>query len=453
MSRSSLMEVDLFESLGDRLQGVFTSLKGHGKLTEKDVDAAMREIRLVLLEADVNFKVVKDFVGHVRERAIGEEVIKSVTPGQQVVKILYDEMTEILGGREKGLKFAPHPPSVIMLVGLQGSGKTTAAAKLAVLLRHQGRNPLLVAADVYRPAAVEQLQTLGRQIEVPVAYYKHKSAFEIVAEAVKEAGRTGNDVVILDTAGRLHIDEEMMQELVDIEREVEPSEILLVVDSMTGQDAVNIALSFLEKLDFDGIILTKMDGDARGGAALSMKTVTGRPIKLASVGEKMNDLEVFHPDRVASRILGMGDIVTLVEKAEEAVTEERARKLEEKLRKQKFDFDDFLEQMQQLRSMGGFSKVLEMVPGMGNMARGGGIDVDERQMKRIEAIIQSMTAHERRNPSILNASRRRRIAKGSGTTTQDVNQLVKQFGQMQKMLKAFSGKGAGMGMLKRLFPF
>jgi signal recognition particle subunit SRP54 len=421
----------MFESLGDRLQGVFARLRGRGKLTEKDVDEAMREIRLVLLEADVNFKVVKEFVGHVRERAVGEEVVKSVTPAQQVVKSVFEEMTHVLGG----------------------SGKTTAAAKLAVMLRHQGRDPMLVAADVYRPAAVEQLQTLGAQISVPVAYYRHKSARQIVDEAVAEASRKGNDVVILDTAGRLHIDEEMMQELVDIENSVNPSETLLVVDAMTGQDAVNVALAFLEKLDFDGVIITKMDGDARGGAALSMKSVTGKPIKLASIGEKVDDLETFHPDRVASRILGMGDIVTLVEKAEESMTEERARKLEEKLRKHKFDFDDFLEQMQQLRQMGGLSKVLEMVPGMGGMARQSGLEIDDRRLKKIEAIVQSMTREERKNPHLLNASRRRRIAAGSGTSTQDVNQLVKQFAQMQKMLKAFSGKGPQMGMLKRLFPF
>jgi len=310
-----------------------------------------------------------------------------------------------------------------------------------------------VAADVYRPAAVEQLQTLGSQIGVPVAYYKHKGARQIVEEAVKEAARKGNDVVILDTAGRLHIDEVMMQELVDIKASVGPSETLLVVDAMTGQDAVNVALAFLEKLDFDGVIITKMDGDARGGAALSMKSVTGKPIKLASIGEKVDDLETFHPDRVASRILGMGDIVTLVEKAEESMTEERARKLEEKLRKHKFDFDDFLEQMQQLRQMGGLSKVLEMVPGMGSMARQSGLEVDDRRLKKIEAIVQSMTRDERKNPHILNASRRTRIAAGSGSSTQDVNQLVKQFGQMQKMLKAFSGKSPQMGMLKRLFPF
>ncbi len=369
-------------------------------------------------------------------------------------KIVYDEMTEILGGREQDLSFASHPPSVIMLVGLQGSGKTTAAAKLAVMLRRQGRNPVLAAADVYRPAAVEQLKTLGTQIDVPVIHFKHKSALQIAKEAVKEAARAGRDVVILDTAGRLHVDEEMMQELVDISAALDPSEVLLVADAMTGQDAVNVAVTFLDKIDFDGIVVTKMDGDARGGAALSMKAVTGKPIKLASIGEKMNDLEVFYPDRVASRILGMGDVVTLVEKAEETMTEEKARRLEEKLRKQRFDFDDFLDQMQQLKEMGGLDKVLEMVPGMGGLARQQGLDASDVQLKKIEAIIHSMTREERKSPQVLNASRRRRIAAGSGTTTQDVNQLVKQFAQMQKMLKAFTGKGgASMGMLKRLFPF
>jgi len=445
----------MFESLGDRMQEVFSRLRGRGKLGEKDVDEAMREIRLVLLEADVNFKVAKQFVDHVRERAIGEEVIKSVTPAQMVVKIVYDEMTDILGGKQQALNFAAHPPSAIMLIGLQGSGKTTAAAKLAVMLRHQGRNPMLVAADVYRPAAVEQLQQLGAQTNVPVAFYKHKGALEICEEAYAEAGRTGHDVVILDTAGRLHIDEAMMDELAAIDDAIQPAEVLLVVDAMTGQEAVNVALSFLDRIEFDGLILTKMDGDARGGAALSMKAVTGRPIKLASIGEKVNDLEVFHPDRVASRILGMGDIVTLVEKAEQSMTEEKARKLEEKLRKHKFDFNDFLEQMQQLKEMGGLSKVLEMVPGMGQMARGGGMDIDDDRLKTTEAIIQSMTPGERHNPGILNASRKRRIAAGSGTSTQEVNQLVKQFAQMQKMMKAFTGGKSGpqMGMLKRLFPF
>jgi len=443
----------LFETLGDRLQAVFSRLRGRGKLTEKDVDEAMKEIRLVLLEADVNFRVVKDFVESVRERAVGEEVVKSITPAQKVVKIVYDEVTRVLGGTEEKIKFSSHAPSVIMLVGLQGSGKTTVAAKLAKWLKLQGRKPMLVAADIYRPAAVEQLQTLGKQIDVPVAYWRHRGACEICKESLKEASKTGMDVVILDTAGRLHIDEELMQELVEIKREVEPSETLLVVDSMTGQDAVNVALSFLEKVDFDGIVLTKLDGDSRGGAALSMKSVTGRPIKFASVGEKIDDLEIFYPERMASRILGMGDVVTLVEKAEEAVSEERAKKLEEKIRKQKFDLEDFLEQLDQMKKMGGLSKIFELIPGMGQFARGAGIVPDDEKMKHIEAIIKSMTPEERKNPGILNASRRRRIAMGSGTSTQEVNQLIRQFSQMQKMLKAFSQKGSGLKILERLFPF
>ncbi|MDD5747971.1 MAG: signal recognition particle protein [Actinomycetota bacterium] len=443
----------MFESLGDRLQSVFARLKGHGRLTEKDIDAAMREIRIALLEADVNFKVVKDFISRVSEKAVGEEVAKSITPAQKVVKIVYDEISEILGGESKPLKFSAQPPSVTMLVGLQGSGKTTVAAKLAYFLRHHGRNPVLVAADLYRPAAVEQLKTLGEQIDTPVYYYRHVGAVDIAKRAVVESRKNGNDVVIVDTAGRLHIDEEMMEELVEMKKELQPAETLLVVDAMTGQDAVNVALSFLEKLDFDGIVLTKLDGDARGGAALSMKSVTGKPVKLASIGEKMDDLETFHPERIASRILGMGDVVTLVEKTEQVVDEERAKKLEEKLRKQKFDLEDFLDQLQQMQKMGGLSKILELTPGMGQMARSSGIEVDEKKIKRIEAIVRSMTTEERRNPNILNASRRRRIATGSGTSTQEVNQLMRQFAQMQKMLKVFSGKGPGPGLLKKLFPF
>lgn len=443
----------MFESLGDRLTEIFSKLRGHGKITEKDVEAAMREIRLALLDADVNYKVVKMFVERVRSRAVGEEVTKSVTPGQQVIKIVDEEMIEILGGGNQALNFSSPPPSNLMLVGLQGSGKTTAAAKLALFLQKQGRNPMLVAADIYRPAAIDQLVALGEKINIPVAHYKNKSAVEIVMESQKEASRTGADVLILDTAGRLHIDEAMMQELVDIKDRVRPSEILLVVDAMTGQDAVGVAVSFLERLDFTGILMTKMDGDARGGAALSMKTMTGRPIKLVSAGEKMEDLEPFYPDRIASRILGMGDVVTLVEKAEQTITEERAKKLEEKLRKQQFDFDDFLEEMHQLEKMGGAMKVLEMVPGMSKLTRDMSLDVDEKRMKRIEAIVQSMTRQERKNPQILNASRRRRIANGSGTSTQEVNQLVKQFAQMQKIMKQFSGRGSGMRGMKKLFPF
>ena len=446
----------MLDRLSGKLGDLIRQIGGKAHISEKNIQDAINEIKIALLEADVSLRVVRRFVNQATEEALGEKVLRSVSPGQQFVKILYDRMVALLGGENQGLSLkGPDTQSVILLAGLQGSGKTTTAAKLALHLKGKGRKPLLVAADLLRPAAVEQLQQLGAQTNVPVAYYKHKSALEICQEGFAEAGRTGHDVVILDTAGRLHIDEAMMDELAAIDDALQPAEVLLVVDAMTGQEAVNVALSFLDRIEFDGLILTKMDGDARGGAALSMKAVTGRPIKLASIGEKMNDLEVFHPERVASRILGMGDIVTLVEKAEQSMTEEKARKLEEKLRKHKFDFDDFLEQMQQLKEMGGLSKVLEMVPGMGQMARGGGMDIDDSRMKTTEAIIQSMTPGERHNPGILNASRKRRIAAGSGTSTQEVNQLVKQFAQMQKMMKAFTGGKSGpqMGMLKRLFPF
>ena len=443
----------LFDNLGDRLQGVFRKLKGRGRLSEKDVEMALREIRLALLDADVNFKTVKEFLARVKERAVGEEVFKSITPAQQMVKIVHDEMAFILGEAQEGINFSPKPPTVVMMVGLQGSGKTTACAKLARFLKSKGRSPLLVAVDIYRPAAIDQLEILGEQIEVPVFVRRSQDPLDIVKGALKEAKGLGSDLLILDTAGRLHIDEEMMQELVDVKEICEPSEILLVADAMTGQDAVNMAQSFMEKLEIDGLILTKLDGDARGGAALSMKSVTGRPIKFASVGEKMEDLEVFYPDRMASRILGMGDVVTLVEKAEETITEERAKKLEEKLRKQKLDFNDFLEQIKQMQSMGGITKVLSMVPGMGSTAKMAQMGLDERQLVRVEAIIQSMTDKERKNPQMLNASRRRRIARGSGTSTQKVNQLVKQFSQMQKLMKQLAGAGPGSGMLKKLFPF
>ena len=440
----------MFDNLGDRLQGVFKKLRGRGRLSEKDVEAALREIRLALLDADVNFKTVKEFVDRVKERAVGEEVLKSVTPGQQMVKIVHDEMAFMLGEAQEGIQFSPRPPTVIMMVGLQGSGKTTASAKLARLLKSKGRSPLLVAADVYRPAAIDQLEILGEQIEVPVFAQRDKDPRDIVKGSLKEAKGLGTEVLVLDTAGRLHIDEGMMQELVDIKEICEPDEILLVADAMTGQDAVNVAQAFMEELEFDGLVLTKLDGDARGGAALSMKSVTGMPIKFASVGEKMEDLEVFYPDRMASRILGMGDVVTLVEKAEETITEEKAKKLEEKLRKQKLDFNDFLDQIKQMQKMGGITKVLGMVPGMGGAAKMG---LDESEVVKVEAIIQSMTQDERKKPQILNASRRRRIATGSGTSTQRVNQLVKQFGQMQKMMKQLAGAGPGSGMLKKLFPF
>lgn len=423
----------MFDSLTDRLQDVFRRLRGHAKLTEKHVEEVAREIRLALLEADVNFRVVKEFTNNLKQRAVGQEVLRSLTPAQQVIKIVDEELTTLLGSTNASINFAGHPPTVIMLVGLQGSGKTTAAAKLARHLKSGGRNPLLVAADVYRPAAVDQLEKLGERVGVPVHRDGGAPPEDIAAEAVKRASREGYDTVIIDTAGRLHVDGEMMGELVRVKQRVKPHEILLVVDAMTGQDAVNVAEAFLESVDFDGVILTKLDGDSRGGAALSIKSVTGRPIKFAGVGEKLEDLEPFHPDRMASRILGMGDLLTLIDKAQESYDQEQARKLEEKLRRQQFDLEDFLEQMRQLKKMGPLDQILGMIPGVSSRLKG--LKVDEGQVKRIEAIILSMTPEERRNPQMLGASRKRRIAAGSGTTIQDVNRLLQQFQQMQKMIK------------------
>jgi signal recognition particle subunit SRP54 len=439
----------MFDSLTERLQEVFRQLRGHAKLSEKHVEEVAREIRLALLEADVNFRVVKDFTNHLKERAVGQEVLRSLTPAQQVIKIVDEELTALLGSTDAAINFAGHPPTVVMLVGLQGSGKTTAAAKLARHLKANGRNPLLVAADVYRPAAIDQLEKLGERVGVPVHLERGAKPEDIAAAAVKRAGREGQDTVIIDTAGRLHIDQEMMDELVRVKERVRPHETLLVVDAMTGQDAVNVAESFLEKVDFDGIILTKLDGDSRGGAALSIKSVTGRPIKFAGVGEKLEDLEPFHPDRMASRILGMGDMLTLIDKAQESYDQEKARKLEEKLRRQQFDLEDFLEQMQQLKKMGPLDQILGMIPGVSSKLKG--LKVDDDQVKRIEAIILSMTPEERRNPQILGASRKRRVAAGSGTSIQDVNRLLQQFQQMQKMIKQL-GKMSPR-QLGRSFPF
>lgn len=440
-----------FESLGDKLQGVFKKLKGKGKLTEKDIKEAMREIKLALLEADVNFKVVKEFVAAVSEKALGQEIMESLTPAQQLVKIVNDELTEMIGGEASRLEFAQKPPTVIMMCGLQGAGKTTATGKLALNLRKQGRRPLMVACDVYRPAAVKQLQVLGDQIQIPVFEMgTDTNPITIAKEAVAHALKHGNDPVILDTAGRLHIDEQLMEELSGIKSETEPTEILLVVDAMTGQDAVNVAKAFNDQLDITGVILSKLDGDTRGGAALSVKQVTGKPIKFASVGEKLSDLEVFHPDRMASRILGMGDVLTLIDKAQEAIDDKQAQELEAKIRKQQFDLDDFLEQFKQIRKLGSFSQILGMLPGIDKkMIESVDTEENEKRMKHIEAIIQSMTMEERRNPKIIGANRKVRIAKGSGTRVQDVNQLLKQFEEMQKMMKQFSG-GKQQKMLKRL---
>ena len=425
----------MFESLSEKLQSVFKKLRGKGALTEADVNEALREVRLVLLEADVNFRVVKDFISRVRERAVGQEVLQSLTPAQQVVKIVNEELTNLLGGNEVGLKSAQKPPTIIMLAGLQGSGKTTTAAKLANTLRKQGRKPLLVAADIYRPAAIKQLQVLGSQLGVPVFTLGDKQdAVSIGKAAVASAQSNGQDVVILDTAGRLHIDEGMMDELKRLKAAISPNEVLLVVDAMTGQDAVNVAERFNQALEVDGFIITKLDSDARGGAALSIKAVTGHPIKFAGVGEKLDALEPFHPERMAGRILGMGDVLSLIEKAESAFDQEKADELERRLRENKFDFEDYLEQLQQMRKMGPLDQLVGMIPGL-NPKQMKGVEIDESQIGKVEAIIRSMTREERHHPEVMNGSRRRRIAAGSGTSVQEVNRLMNQFEQMKKMIR------------------
>lgn len=438
----------MFESLGSRLQTVFDSLQGRGKLTEADVDRAMREVRLALLEADVNYKVVKAFVGRVRERAVGQEVMRSLTPGQQVVKIVHEELITTLG--EPGrLNLGAQSPAVIMLVGLQGAGKTTMAAKLALHLRRQGRRPLLVAADVYRPAAIDQLQTLGRQLDIPVYSEGTKAKpADIAANAVREATRTAATTVIVDTAGRLNIDEMMMDEIKAIKKRVSPIETLLVADAMTGQEAVRVATDFNNAVNITGLIMTKVDGDARGGAAISMREVTGVPIKFLGTGEKVDAIELFHPDRMASRILGMGDVLTLIERAQSEMDEDEARQAGEKLMSGEFTLDDFLKQMQQVKRLGPIGQLLEMIPGMNKMSQDVDLSNAEGELKRIEAIIQSMTLDERRNPRMIKASRKRRIAAGSGTHVAEVNALLRQFREMQKMMKQLrSGRGRGLANL------
>ena len=432
----------VFESLGSRLQSVFDNLQRRGKLTEEDVDVAMREVRLALLEADVNFKVVKSFVARVRERAVGQEVMRSLTPGQQVVKIVHDELITTLG--EPGrLNLGMQSPAVIMLVGLQGAGKTTMAAKLALHLRKQGRRPLLVACDVYRPAAIDQLQTLGRQLDIPVyAEGTQANPVNIARNGVREGSNGGATVVILDTAGRLNIDEMKMDEIRGIKTAVNPIETLLVADAMTGQEAVRVATDFNNAVELSGLIMTKIDGDARGGAAISMREVTGVPIKFLGTGEKVSAIEVFYPDRLANRILGMGDVMTLIEKAQSEMDQEEAQKAGARMMEGKFDLDDFLNQMQQIKRLGPIGQLMEMIPGMGKMAKDVDMSQAEQDLKRIEAIIRSMTLQERRNPKIIKASRKRRIATGSGTTVQDVNILLKQFREMQNMMKQLrSGRG------------
>ncbi|MDO7267279.1 MULTISPECIES: signal recognition particle protein [Shouchella] len=450
-----------FEGLAARLQDTLTKIRGKGKVSEQDIKEMMREVRLALLEADVNFKVVKQFIANVKEKALGQEVMKSLTPGQQVIKVVNEELTALMGAEQSKIAVAQKPPTVVMMVGLQGAGKTTTTAKLANHLRKKhNRKPLLVACDVYRPAAIQQLETLGKQLNMPV-FSKGTDAnpVDIAKEAVATAKAEHHDYVLIDTAGRLHVDETLMAELQDMKAAVTPDEILLVVDSMTGQDAVNVAESFNNQLDVTGAVLTKLDGDTRGGAAISIKAVTNTPIKFAGMGEKIDQLEPFHPDRMASRILGMGDVLSLIEKAQANVDEEKAKELEKKLRNMDFTFDDFLEQLDQVKSMGPLEDLLGMMPGM-NKAKGmKNLKVDEKQLTRVEAIVKSMTPLEKRDPSVINGSRRKRIAKGSGTTIQDVNRLLKQFEDMKKMMKQMTAmqggkgkkRGKGLGGLKLPF--
>lgn len=436
-----------FEGLSSRLQEITRKLKGKARITDSDLKEMLREVKLALLEADVNYKIVKEFIATIQEKAKGADVLKSLTPGQQVIKIVKDELIELLGGTESKINFTPNPPTIIMLVGLQGSGKTTTSGKLANLLRKQGKNPLLVALDVYRPAAIKQLQVVGASLNIPVyANETEKDVVKIAKQSLNEAMSKLNDVIILDTAGRLHIDEELMEELKALKSNVKPHEILLVVDSMTGQDAVNVATSFSGSVGIDGIVLTKLDGDTRGGAALSVKKVTGRPIKYAATGEKLSDIEVFHPDRMASRILGMSDVLSVIEKAEEAFDEEEALKLEKKLRKQEFDLNDYLTQLRQIKKMGSVSSLLKSL--LGNKL--GDVKIDEKEFVRIEAMICSMTEKERKNPKILNASRRIRIANGSGTTVQDINKFMKSFEMTQKVMKQMKTKGGMRRAMKGL---
>lgn len=428
-----------FEGLADKLGEAFKKLKSKGKLTEGDVKEAMREVRLALLEADVNYKIAKDFTNKVTERAIGQDVMESLTPAQMVVKIVDEELTSLMGGKNERLEFASKPPTVIMLCGLQGSGKTTHAAKLAKMLKAKNHRPLLVACDIYRPAAIEQLKVVGEKAGVPVFEMGKENPVKIANAAIRNAKDYGNDIVILDTAGRLHIDEALMNELKEVKAAVNPNEILLVIDSMTGQDAVNVSKTFNELLDITGVILTKLDGDTRGGAALSVKAVTGKPIKFAGTGEKLDDIEVFHPDRMASRILGMGDVLTLIEDAQNKLDEKKAEEMAQKMLNNKLDFNDLLDQFEQVKKMGPLKGILAKIPGIGNQLDN--VDIDDRQIDWIEAIIYSMTPAERSNPSLINPSRKRRIAAGSGRSVEEVNRLIKQLDQMQKMMKKMKSRG------------
>jgi len=443
-----------FEGLADRLQETLKKIRGKGVVSEADVNEMMREVRIALLEADVNFKVVKEFIKNVKERAIGQEVLKSLTPGQQVVKVVNDELTALMGGEQSKIAVSQRPPTVVMMVGLQGAGKTTTTGKLAKYLQKQNRKPLLVAGDIYRPAAIKQLQVLGEQIKAPVfSLGDQVSPVEIAKQAIAKAKEEHCDYVLIDTAGRLHIDEALMDELNNIKTEVKPDEILLVVDAMTGQDAVNVAESFNQQLELSGVVLTKLDGDTRGGAALSVKSITGKPIKFVGMGEKLDSLEPFYPDRMASRILGMGDVLTLIEKAQSAVDMEKAAELERKMRKMEFTFDDFLEQLTQIRNMGPLDELLNMMPGAGKVKGLKDLKVDEKAIGKVEAIVRSMTKLEKQNPEIINASRRRRIALGSGTSVPEVNRLLKQFEDMKKMMKQMTQMASKKKKKGLKFPF
>jgi len=434
-----------FEGIAEKLQNVFKKLTSRGKLSESDIKEAMREVKLALLEADVNFLVVKQFIKDVSEKCMGKEVMESLTPGQQVIKIVRDEMVELLGGKLTDIKISSTPPTVILMAGLQGAGKTTMCGKLAMHFKKQGKSPMLVACDIYRPAAIKQLQVVGAQADVPVFEMGQEKPVKIYKQALKEANKNGSNMVIVDTAGRLHIDEDMMKELKELKKEANPTETLLVIDAMTGQDAVNAAKAFNDEVELTGVILSKVDGDTRGGAALSVKAVTGKPIKFVGVGEKLTDIEPFYPDRMATRILGMGDMLSLIDRAQEAFEADKAKKLEEKIRSDQIDLNDFLEQMQQLKKMGSMQDILSMLPGGKKLS---GMSIDEKQQARVEAIVKSMTNEERSKPGIINGSRRKRIANGSGTTIQDVNRLLNQFEQMKKMIKQFSGgrKKGKMGL-------
>lgn len=434
----------MFEDLSQKLDLVFKRLRGQGKLSEANIAESLREVRRVLLDADVNYKVVKQFIDDVQQRAVGQDVLQSIAPGQLIIKIIHDELVRLMGTAQVEIKISPMPPTVIMVAGLQGSGKTTFSAKLANYLKGKGHHPILVAADVYRPAAIDQLEMLGKQIGIPVIAERGKSAIEIAERSIDQARKAARDLIIIDTAGRLHVDEEMMREVETIKQKVNPHEILFVVDAMTGQDAVNTAKAFHDRLNFDGVVLTKLDGDTRGGAALSIRSVVSKPIKFVGVGEKLDALEVFHPDRMAQRILGMGDIVTLVEKAQEQFDEQKAAKLEEKLRKSQFTFEDFLDQLHEIKKMGSIQQLMGMIPGMNRLPAN--VSMDEKALVRVEAIIQSMTVEERQKPHIINGTRRRRIAFGSGTSVQEVNKVLKQFTEMQKMMKTFS-----KGKLPKMF--